>query len=60
MAEMTQSQIRADIIEEIKAVDDTISSLLDWAEADAADDDDLIRHLTHLQSAVGSFLTFIR
>jgi hypothetical protein len=60
MEEMTATEIRAEVREQVKKMDDEISSLLDWAEEDASDDADLIRHLTHLQSACESFLTFVR
>lgn len=55
----TKSEIRAEIRQQIKVMDQSVESLLDWAESDASDDRNLIEKLTQLQYAFNTFLTMI-
>lgn len=59
MAEFTATEIRAETIREVRAMDETVDSLLGMAE-DMTDDADLVRHLTTLQHALDAFLTYVR
>ena len=57
--EMSANEIRAEIRREVQEMDRTVASLVDWAEDEAQEDRDLIRHLLSLQFAMNSFLTMI-